>query len=207
VKSGDRWRFDTAAGKDELLKRRIVRNELTAISVSHAYVDAQREYVAKDRTGSGKRTYAQKVRSEKGKHDGLYWDDPTGAERSPLGSLVAYASDEGSSIAQSAEGPRAYHGYFYRILTAQRPNASGGARSYVKDGKTTGGFALVAYPAEYRSSGIMTFIVGPHDIVFQKDMGDKTTELGKAMTAYDPDATWTPAREAPPAPIRRIQPK
>jgi hypothetical protein len=206
VKSGERWRFDTAAGKDELLKRRIGRNELTAISVAHAYVQAQHEYAA-NRTGRGKRPYAQKVRSETGKRDGLYWEHATGTERSPLGPLVADASDEGYSLARSAEGPRPYHGYLYRVLTAQGPTAPGGARSYVKDGQMTGGFALVAYPAAYRSSGIMTFIVGPEDIVVQKDLGDKTPELGKAMSVYDPDETWTVARETPPAPLRRIRPR
>jgi Protein of unknown function (DUF2950) len=206
VKSGDRWRFDTPAGKDELLSRRIGRNELTAISVARAYVAAQRQYATKDRTGSGKRTYAQKFRSEPGKHDGLYWD-PIDSERSPLGPLVADESDEGYAHTQSAEGPRPYHGYLYRILTAQGPSAQGGARSYVKDGQMTGGFALVAYPAVYRSSGRMTFIVGSDDIVLQKDLGDKTAELGKAMTAYDPDETWTLAREAPPAPVQHIQPR
>jgi hypothetical protein len=207
VKSGDRWRFDTAAGKDDLLSRRIGRNELTAISVARAYVVAQRAYATKDRTGSGKRTYAQKFRSEPGKRDGLYWDDPTDPERSPLGPLVADASDEGYAHAQSAKGPRPYHGYLYRILTAQGPSAPGGARSYLKDGQMTGGFALVAYPAAYRSSGIMTFIVGPEDIVFQKDLGDGSAELGRVMTTYDPDETWTVARETPPAPVRRLRPK
>ena len=137
VKRGDRWRFDTAAGKDELLSRRIGRNELTAISVARAYVAAQREYAAKDRTGCGKRTYAQKFRSEPGKRDGLYWDDPTDPEPSPLGPLVADASDEGYARAQGVEGTRPYHGYLYRILTAQGPSAPGGARSYLKDGQMT----------------------------------------------------------------------
>ena len=170
VKSGDRWRFDTPAGKDELLRRRIERNEVAAISVARAYVAAQREYATKDRTGSGKRTYAQKFRSEPGKHDGLYWD-PIDPERSPLGLIFADASDEGYAHARSAEGPRPYHGYLYRILTAQGPSARGGARSYVKDGQMTEGFALVAYPAAYRSSGRMTFIVGSDDIVLQKESG------------------------------------
>jgi hypothetical protein len=206
VKSGDKWRFDTAAGAAELLNRRIGRNELTAISVAHAYVDAQREYAAKDRTGSGTGVYAQKVASEPGKHDGLYWEETSPADRSPLGPLVADASTEGYSPRQGAEAPRPYHGYFYRILTAQGAAAPGGAKSYIKDGQMTGGFALVAYPAEYKSSGIMTFIVGLQGIVFQKDLGEKTEELGKAMTEYNPDDTWTPARDTPPAPIPRAGP-
>jgi Protein of unknown function (DUF2950) len=206
VKSGDTWRFDTAAGADELLNRRIGRNELTAISVARAYVDAQREYAAKDRTGSGAGVYAQKVTSEPGKHDGLYWEETSPADRSPLGSLVADASTEGYSPRQGGESPRPYHGYFYRILTAQGAAAPGGAKSYITDGQMTGGFALVAYPAEYRSSGIMTFIVGPQGIVFQKDLGEKTEELGKTMTEYNPDDTWTPARDTPPAPTPRAGP-
>ena len=206
VKSGDKWRFDTAAGADELLNRRIGRNELTTISVARAYVDAQREYAAKDRTGSGAGIYAQKVASEPGKHDGLYWEETSPADRSPLGPLVADAATEGYSPSEGGEGPRPYHGYFYRILTAQGAAAPGGAKSYIKDGQMTGGFALVAYPAEYRSSGIMTFIVGPQGIVFQKDLGEKTEELGKAMTEYNPDDTWTPARDTPPAPTPRAGP-
>ena len=206
VKSGDTWRFDTAAGAAELLNRRIGRNEITAISVARAYVDAQREYAAKDRTGSGVGVYAQKVASEPGKHDGLYWEETSPADRSPLGPLVADASSEGYSPSQGGEGPRPYHGYFYRILTAQGAAAPGGAKSYIKDGQMTGGFALVAYPAEYHSSGLMTFIVGPQGVVFQKDLGEKTAELGKAMTEYNPDDTWTPARDTPPAPAKRAGP-
>jgi hypothetical protein len=206
VKNGDKWRFDTAAGAAELLNRRIGRNELTAISVARAYVDAQREYASKDRTGNGTGVYAQKVASEPGKHDGLYWEETNPADQSPLGPLVADASTEGYSPSQGGEGPRPYHGYFYRILTAQGAAAPGGAKSYVKDGQMTGGFALVAYPAEYKSSGLMTFIVGPQGIVFQKDLGEKTEELGKAMTEYNPDDTWTPARDTPPAPIPRAGP-
>jgi len=206
VKSGDTWRFDTAAGAAELLNRRIGRNEITAISVARAYVDAQREYAAKDRTGSGVGVYAQKVASEPGKHDGLYWEETSPADRSPLGPLVADASTEGYSPRQGGEAPRPYHGYFYRILTAQGAAAPGGAKSYIKDGQMIGGFALVAYPAEYHSSGLMTFIVGPQGVVFQKDLGEKTAELGKAMTEYNPDDTWTPARDTPPAPAKRAGP-
>ena len=206
VKSGDTWRFDTAAGAAELLNRRIGRNEITAISVARAYVDAQREYAAKDRTGSGVGVYAQKVASEPGKHDGLYWEETSPADRSPLGPLVADASTEGYAPRQGGEAPRPYHGYFYRILTAQGAAAPGGAKSYIKDGQMTGGFALVAYPAEYHSSGLMTFIVGPQGVVFQKDLGEKTAELGKAMTEYNPDDTWVPARDTPPAPAKRAGP-
>jgi hypothetical protein len=192
VKDGTAWRFDAAAGRDEILNRRIGRNELHAIEVCHAVVDAQMEYATVDRTGAGARTYAQKVRSEPGRKDGLYWDDPTGKDESPLGPLVAEATAEGYGPAGSG-GPRPYHGYVYRILTAQGAKAAGGARSYVKDGKMTGGFALVAYPAEYGVSGIMTFIVNQNGIVLQKNLGEKTTEIAQAMTAYDPDDSWDPA--------------
>jgi hypothetical protein len=188
VKEGERWRFDTAAGREELLNRRIGRNEITAIAAVRGYVEAQKEYAKRERA------YAQKIVSEAGKHDGLYWDDPTGKDMSPLGPGFARASAEGYNLAQSPDEMQPYHGYYYRVLTAQGSHAPGGARSYVKDGKMTGGFALVAYPAEYGAGGIMTFVVGPQGIVFQKDLGEKTAEVAKAMTAYDADDTWSPAR-------------
>jgi hypothetical protein len=195
TQDGDEWRFDTAAGREELLNRRIGRNELTAVAVAHAYVDAQYEYATRPRNGDGKRAYAQKVRSTPGKKDGLFWEDPTGKQPSPFGPLVAEAAEEG--YAPQAEGaePRPYHGYFYRILTAQGPNAAGGARNYVKDGRMTGGFALIAVPADYGSSGIMTFLVGPPGIVYQKNLGEKTAEIAAKITTYDPDGSWTPIRE------------
>jgi hypothetical protein len=195
TKDGEEWRFDTAKGREELLNRRIGRNELTAVAVAHAYVDAQYEYASRPRNGDGKRAYAQKVRSEPGKKDGLYWEDPTGKQPSPFGPLVAEAAEEGYAPQQEGAAPRPYHGYLYRILTAQGPNAAGGARNYVKDGRMTGGFALIAVPAEYGSSGIMTFLVGPPGIVYQKNLGEKTAELAAKITTYDPDASWTPIRE------------
>jgi hypothetical protein len=188
VKDGDQWRFDTASGLQEVLNRRIGRNELKAIAASHAYVDAQREHLRLEGD------YAQKMRSDEGKHDGLYWDDPTGKKPSPLGPLFAEASAEGYGQANPSGEPQPYHGYYYRILTEQGASAPGGARSYVKDGKMTGGFALVAWPAEHGSSGVMTFVVGPQGVVYQKDLGDKTADVAKAMKAYDPDETWNPAR-------------
>jgi hypothetical protein len=189
VKDGNEWRFDTAAAREELLNRRIGQNELKAIAASRAYVDAQREYAKLD---GG---YAQKIRSEPGKHDGLYWEDQSGKQPSPLGPLFAEASAEGYTTPEPGAGPQPYHGYVYRVLTGQGANAPGGAKSYVKDGKMTGGFALVAHPAEHGSSGVMTFIVGPQGIVYQKDLGAQTTEVAKAMTAFDPDESWTPVRD------------
>lgn len=193
VKDGDGWRFDTAAGKDELLNRRIGRNELRTIESCRAYVDAQHDYARVDRTGGGARAYAQRLFSQEGKHDGLYWDDASGKDESPLGPLFAEASSEGYALGQGTGQPQPFHGYLYRILTAQGPNAPGGARSYLKDGQMTRGFALVAYPAEYGKSGIMTFVVNQQGVVFQKDLGEKTAEVGKAMTAYDPDESWSPS--------------
>ena len=195
VKDGDRWRFDLAAGRDELLNRRIGQNELKALATAHAYVDAQYEYASRPRNGDGKRAYAQKVRSEPGKKDGLYWEDPTGKHPSPLGPLMAEAEAEGYTRPEDDAGPRPYHGYVYRVLTAQGSNAAGGARSYVKDGRMTGGFALIAYPAEYGDSGIMTFLVGPPGIVYQKNLGEKTPEAAAAIKTYDPDDSWTPVRD------------
>ena len=195
AKDGDQWRFDTAAGREEVLNRRIGRNELETVDVAHAYVDAQREYASKPRNGDGKRAYAQKVRSEPGKKDGLYWEDPTGKQASPLGPLMAEAEAEGYTRPEGDTSPRPYHGYIYRVLTAQGPKAPGGARNYVADGRMTGGFALVAYPAEYGSSGIMTFLVGPSGIVYQKNLGEKTAETAAAIKAYDPDESWTPVRD------------
>ena len=195
VKDGDEWRFDTPAGREELLNRRIGRNELEAIEVCRVYVDAQREYASLMAKEAGGRVYAQKVRSDSGKRDGLYWDDPTGKHPSPLGPFLAAADAEGYTKPEAGAAPRPYHGYFYRALTAQGPHAPGGARSYVRDGKMTGGFALLGYPAEHGSSGVMSFIVGPEGVVYQKDLGEQTAEAAKAITAYDPDDSWTPVRD------------
>jgi DUF2950 family protein len=187
VREADGWRFDTAAGKEELLNRRIGRNELTTISVCRAYVEAQNEFARRFHA------YAQSLRSTPGKHDGLYWEASDG-DVSPLGPFIAAATAEGYRVREASEGPAPYHGYFFRILTAQGPHAPGGARDYVKDGKMTGGFALLAWPADHGSTGVMTFIVGEQDVVFQKDLGEKTSEAAKAITAYDPDESWAPTR-------------
>jgi hypothetical protein len=188
VKDGNEWRFDTANGLQELLNRRIGRNELKAIAASHAYADAQRAHMKLEGD------YAQKVRSDPGKRDGLYWDDPSGKKPSPLGPLFAEATAEGYGKQPAEAGPQPYHGYMFRILTSQGASAPGGAKDYLKDGKMTGGFAMVAYPAEYNSSGVMTFMVGPQGVVYQKNLGDKTADVAKAMTGFDPDESWTPAR-------------
>jgi hypothetical protein len=195
VKDGEQWRFDTAAGREEGLNRRIGRNELQTLATCRAYVQAQREYASRDPAGAGLGVYAQKMRSDAGKRDGLYWEDSTGRQPSPFGPLVAEADAEGYGPHESGGEPQPYHGFVYRILTAQGAHAPGGARSYLKDGKMAGGFALVAYPAQYGSSGIMTFVVGPEGIVYQKNLGGQTGEIAKAMTGYDPDDSWTPVRD------------
>jgi hypothetical protein len=187
VRDDGGWRFDTASGKEELLNRRIGRNEIAAIESCRAYADAQNEFARRFHA------YAQRLRSTPGERDGLYWE-AADHDASPLGPLVASATAEGYRIADPGAGPHPYHGYFYRILTAQGPNAPGGAREYVQDGRMTGGFALVAWPAEHGSSGVMTFMVAKQGIVFQKDLGDDTAEAVKSITKFDPDASWAPTR-------------
>ena len=182
-KSG--WEFDTAAGRLEILYRRIGRNELDAIQTSLAYVDAQDEYAEKDR-GEGAGVYAQRFVSTTGKKDGLYWPSSNG-DQSPLGELAAQASADGYNL---GSGRIPYHGYFFRILTQQGPNAPGGTLDYVIRGKMIGGFALVAYPAEYGNSGVMTFLVNHSGTVYQKDLGNSTATLVRRMTSFDPDQTW-----------------
>jgi hypothetical protein len=187
VKTGERWRFDTLQGKEEILSRRIGENELGAIQTCLAYVDAQREYAVMDRDDDGLQAYAQKFRSTKGKKDGLHWEVTPGEEPSPLGPLVAKARSEGY---MKGEKPAPYNGYFFRILTAQGENAKGGAHSYLVKGKMVGGFALVAYPASYGASGVKTFIVNHEGVVYEKDLGTKTGRLAKFMKAFNPDKTW-----------------
>ncbi len=190
VKTGERWRFDTMQGKEEILSRRIGENELGAIQTCLAFVDAQREYAVMDRDGDGLPAYAQKFRSTKGKKDGLHWEVTPGEEPSPLGPLVAKARSEGY---MKGEKPAPYNGYFFRILTAQGENAKGGAYSYLVKGKMVGGFALVAYPASYGASGVKTFIVNHEGVVYEKDLGTKTARLAKIMKAFNPDKTWKKA--------------
>ena len=177
------WEFDTAAGRLEILYRRIGRNELDAIQTCLAYVDAQNEYAEKDRTGEGAGVYAQRIVSTTGKKDGLYWP----GDDSPLGELAAQASAEGYKV---GAGRIPYHGYYFRILTQQGPNAPGGTLNYVVKSKMIGGFALLAYPAEYGNSGVMTFLVNHTGVAYQKDLGDYTSTLVKRMNWFDPDQTW-----------------
>ena len=199
VKADKGWQFDTAAGKDEILNRRIGRNELSTIQVCLAIVDAQHEYARLDPTGQGLPVYARRIISEPGKKDGLYWPTPEGAAPSPLGPLVARAADEGYTAGRDKSGqPAPYHGYRYRLLTAQGPHARGGATDYVIAGRLIGGFGVVAYPAEYGSSGIMSFIVNHEGVVYQRDLGPDTEQVAKSMKAFDPGDGWAacePAKE------------
>ena len=189
VPDGPSWRFDTPAGQEEILNRRIGRNELNAMQVCLAYVDAQREYYAQERKQGEVLEYAQRLASAPGKRDGLYWDTRPGDKPSPFGPLVAKARSEGYD-AQSRQGLEPYHGYFYRILTGQGPDAPGGASEYIARGHMIGGFGLVAYPAQYGASGVMTFIVNHDGVVYQKDLGAKTPTLARQMKLFDPDKTW-----------------
>jgi hypothetical protein len=187
VRKDGLWQFDTAAGRDEILARRIGKNELDAIQACLAYVDAQNEYAEKDRTGAGVNTYAQRIISQSGKKDGLYWPTSQGEDPSPLGELVAEATTQGYRV---GGGRAPFHGYYFKILTKQGPAAPGGELEYVVRGKMIGGFALVAYPAEYRNSGVMTFIVNHAGDVFQKDLGPDTAKLAERMSSFNPDKTW-----------------
>jgi hypothetical protein len=194
VRDAQGWRFDTAAGKEELINRRIGGNELHAIATARAYVEAQHEYAARDPQGEGLRQYAQRFGSREGKRDGLFWPTAEGEPESPLGPLVAAAVREGYSASESGD-PSPYHGYYYRILAAQGEHAPGGAHSYLQDGRMTRGFGLVAYPAAYGSSGIMTFIVNDRGLMFQKDLGEDTEALAARIEEYDPDPSWSPVVE------------
>jgi len=189
VKKGNKWRFDARAGREEILNRRIGRNELEVINVMLTYVEAQREYASKDRDSDAVLEFAQKFRSTPGKKDGLYWEAKDGVEMSPLGSLVAKADSEG--YAKSKGGNNSpYWGYLFKILKAQGDYAEGGAFDYVVNGRMILGFALVAYPVEYGNSGIMTFVVNQNGIVYQKDLGRNTGIIAAAMKSYNPDQTW-----------------
>jgi len=187
--AGGQWFFDTAAGKDEILARRIGRNELAVIDVCLAMADAQAEYFSEKRDGASAQQYALKFISDSGKQNGLYWDSPEGQPKSPLGPLVAFATDEGYNAKPAARAP--FHGYNFRMLKKQGTHAPGGAKDYVVDGKMVGGFAFVAYPAEYGNSGVMTFLIDQDGVLLQKDLGKTTTETATAMDSFDPDNTWT----------------
>ena len=197
VKQGGHWHFDSAAGKDEILARRIGRDEMGAIDVCNAYVEAQREYASQDRMGDGVLAYAQFLRSTPGTHDGLFWPtNQPGEELSPLGPLIAQARVEGyhraAKMLNDEQAP--YHGYYFKILTSQGKHAPGGKFKYLLNGRMIAGFALAAWPAEWGDAGVMTFVVNQQGKVYQKNLGSKTAKIAKAMTIYDPDATWTPAR-------------
>jgi hypothetical protein len=188
VRKDGLWRFDTAAGREEILFRRVGRDELDAIQSCLAYVDAQNEYAERDRSGAGANTYAQRIISAPGKKDGLYWPTSQGEDASPLGELIAEATAQGY---RPGDGRTPFHGYYFKILTKQGPAAPGGELDYIVRGKMIGGFALVAYPAEYRNSGVMTFIVNHTGNVFQKDLGPDTAKLAERMTSFNPDQSWT----------------
>ncbi|MBI5846642.1 MAG: DUF2950 domain-containing protein [Nitrospirae bacterium] len=193
IRKRDRWFFDTKAGREELLCRRVGRNELNVINVLQAYTDAQREYAVKDRDNDGVFEFAQRLISTEGKRDGLYWDAKEGEEESPLGPLIAKASGEGYNKARSKMEP--FHGYYFRIIKAQGPSAKGGAFDYIAKGHMVLGFGLLAYPAKYSSSGIMTFMVNQEGVIYQKDLGEQTARASK-ITRYDPDKTWEKVEEA-----------
>jgi len=191
VKQGSVWHFDTKAGREEILNRRIGRNELNALQVCAAIVDAQHDYSSEDHTGKGYMEYAQKFLSSPGKRDGLYWPPTTGGIASPIGPLVVSARAEGYGKKGEAGPPTPYHGYFYRILTQQGKNAKGGARDYVVNGHMIGGFALVAFPALYGDSGVMTFVVNQTGVIYEKNLGPNTPLIAREMTQFNPDSSWT----------------
>jgi Protein of unknown function (DUF2950) len=180
------WYFDTAAGKEEILSRRIGRNEMAAIDICAAIADAQKQYLSQPHDGA--RQYAQKFISDEGKQNGLYWPSPEGQPKSPLGPLVAFATGEGYKLQPNKFVP--FHGYYFHMLDKQGADAKGGAKSYVVNGKMTGGFAVLAYPAQYGDSGIMTFLINQNGVVYQKDLGKTTSDVASAMTEFNPDKSW-----------------
>jgi hypothetical protein len=194
VDKDGQWQFDTREGRDEILRRRIGKNELAAIQVSLAYVQAQNEYAELDPAGLGRGVYAQRIVSHPGKKDGLYWPTAEGETPSPLGDLAAKASAEGY---KAGEKPIPFHGYYYRVLTRQGAAAPGGAYDYLVKGKLKGGFGLIAVPAEYGNSGIMTFMVNHDGVVLQKDLGPQTTKVAATIDAFAPDQGWTKTDAAP----------
>jgi hypothetical protein len=192
VRRDGSWSFDTAAGRDEVLSRRIGKDEITAIGVCRTYVAAQREYASEDRDGSGVPKYAQKLRSDPGAKDGLYWHASPGEEQSPFGPLVAEARSEGYGHKTAEGGPQPFHGYLFKVVTAQGESAPGGAYSYIINGNMVAGFALVAYPAHWGESGVMTFIVNQSGRVYECNFGAESAEIASAMASFNPDGAWTP---------------
>jgi hypothetical protein len=191
VRKDGQWFFDTDAGKEEIINRHIGEGEINAISVCRAYIQAQRQYAGEDRDGSGVLKYAEKFKSTPGKKDGLYWESAPGEEPSPFGPLVAEAHAEGYGQKPKGAAHQPFHGYFFRILTAQGPDAAGGRYSYIINGNMIAGFALVAWPAHWGQSGIMTFIVNQQGKVYQRNLGEKTAAIASAMTRFNPDSRWT----------------
>jgi hypothetical protein len=191
VQDGNRWRFDTAAGKEEVIARRIGRNELAAIKTCQTYVAAQRLYAEHGRDGRRAGLYAQTFRSDPGKQNGLYWAAAHGQKRSPLGDLLAEAAEDGRA---EKKQPTPFYGYYFRILTGQGAAAAGGAKDYVVNGEMSGGFALVAWPAQYDVTGVMTFVVNQDGVVREADLGAGTDATVKSMTAYNPGETWSIAQ-------------
>lgn len=194
VRQGDVWLFDTSAGNEEILNRRIGRNELHTIDVMRAYTAAQREYAVMKRNG-GCSEFAQKFSSSVGKRDGLFWEAGADEQESPFGPLIARATEEGYMGGMDEVPPEPFHGYYFKILKAQGKHANGGSFDYIADGKMVLGFALVAYPAKYGASGIMTFIVNQQGVVYEKDLGEETATVA-AMTIFDPDGTWNRYEES-----------
>jgi hypothetical protein len=193
--SSGRWYFDSANGADEILARRIGRNELVAIAATAALANAQQAYFSGTHAGGDAKQYAQQFASDEGKQNGLYWPGSEGRNQSPLGQLGDFAKDAGYTNAGGT--PQPFNGYYFRILTKQGDTAKGGAKDYIVNGKLTGGFAILAYPAEYQHSGIMTFLVGADGTVFEKDLGPKTVDTAAAMTAYNPGDGWKPVNHKP----------
>ena len=191
IKDGSRWYFDTKQGEQEILNRRVGRNELNVIDLCRTYVDAQRNYASATSGGRKQVEYAQKIVSTTGKHDGLYWPATKASDESPIGPLIASAQAEGYVVAPNK--PRPYHGYYFRILTRQGKSAPGGPKNFIVTGHMVGGFALVAFSATYGDSGVMTFIVSQDGIVYEKNLGPKSEAIARGMTEYDPDQTWKTA--------------
>lgn len=191
VRAADGWRFDSAAGVEEITNRRIGRNELAAIEVMRAYVDAQREYAGEDHGGDGVLEYARRITSTGDKRDGLYWPTAEGEAPSPFGPFVAEAGD----YLEGRQAGAPYHGYYFRVLTGQGPNAPGGAYGYVINGHMVAGFAMLAWPATYDDTGVMSFLVGPNGVVLEADLGPGTAERVRTITTYDPDPSWQPSTD------------
>jgi hypothetical protein len=186
---GEQWSFDTAAGKEEILRRRIGRNELSVIDVCGALADAQADYYSRRHDDGSTKKFALKFISDPGKQNGLYWESPDGQPKSPLGPMLAYATNEGYTVKRDAHQP--FHGYYFHMLFRQGSHAPGGAKDYLVGGKMVGGFAFVAYPAEYGNSGVMTFIMNQDGVLLQKDLGKTSIETASAMTEFDPDGSWS----------------